>query len=62
MFVRKRDKFGNVSQYKAQLVSKALSKLDYEEAYSPLIDLITFKYFLGIVVDKYMAVWILTYI
>ena len=55
VFVRIRDKFGNVSQYKVRLVAQSFtqrSSIDYNRMYSHVIDSITFKYLLSLAVDK----------
>ena len=55
VFVRKRDKFKNISRYKAQLVAQGFIQrpsIDYEEAYSHVMDLITFRYLLSLAIDK----------
>ena len=52
--VRKRDKFGNVSWYNARLVAQGLTQcpsINYEEAYSLVVDLITFGYVLSLAVE-----------
>ena len=55
VFVRKRVQFGNVSQYKARLVTQGFTQhlgIDYEETYSPMMNLITLRYLLSLAVDK----------
>ena len=55
VFVGKRDQFGNVSRYKARLVTQGFTQrpgIDYQETYSPMMDSITFMYLLSLAVDK----------
>ena len=59
VFVRKRNKFGNFSWYKAWLVAQGFTQhpdIDYEETYSPVMDSITFGYLLSFAVDKKLEI------
>ena len=58
VFVRKWNKFGNVSWYKARLVAQGFTQrsgIDYGKMYSPIMDSITFRYLLSLAVDKKLA-------
>lgn len=55
MFVRKRDKFGNDSQYKAQLVAQGFTQfpnIAYEETYSYVMDTVMLMYLPSLALDK----------
>lgn len=55
VFIRKQDKFENLSLYKARAVAQGFIQhpcIDYEETHSLVMDSITFKYLLSLVVDK----------
>ena len=55
VFVRKRNKKNEVLRYKAHLVAQGFSQrpeIDYEETYSPVMDVITFRYLIGLVVSE----------
>ena len=55
MFVRKRNEKNEVLRYKARLVAQCFSQrlgIDYEETYSPVMDVITFRYLVSLVVSK----------
>ena len=55
VFIRKQDKFENLSLYKARAVAQGFIQhpcIDYEETYSLVMDSIMFKYLLSLVVDK----------
>ena len=55
VFVRKRDENNEVARYKARLVAQGFSQrpgIDYEETYSPVMDVITFRYLISLVVSE----------
>ena len=55
MFVRKRNEKNEVVRYKARLVAQGFSQrpgIDYEETYSPVMDAITFRFFISLVVTE----------
>ena len=55
VFVRKRNENNEIVRYKARLVTQGFSQrlgIDYEETYSPLMDAITFRYLISLVVPK----------
>ncbi|GJX64490.1 putative RNA-directed DNA polymerase [Tanacetum coccineum] len=55
VFIRKRNENDKVKRYKARLVAQGFSQrpwIDYEETYSPVIDAITFRYLISLVVSK----------
>jgi hypothetical protein len=55
VFVRKRNEKNEIVRYKAKLTIQGfLQKLgiDYEETYSPVVDAITFRFFINLVVTK----------
>ena len=55
VFVRKRNEKNEIMYYKARLVMQGFSqspKIDYDETYSPVIDMITFRYLISLVVSK----------
>jgi hypothetical protein len=55
VFVRKRNKKNEIIRYKARLVAQGFSQrpgIDYEEIYSPVIDAITFRFFISLVVTE----------
>ncbi|KAL5728188.1 hypothetical protein ACHQM5_001301 [Ranunculus cassubicifolius] len=50
VFVRKRNKKGQIVRYKARLVAQGFSQkpgVDYEETYSPVMDAITFRFLIS---------------
>ena len=55
IFVRKRNENGKVVRYKARLVAQEFSQrsdIDYEETYSPVVDAITFRYLINMIVHE----------
>jgi hypothetical protein len=53
IFVRKRNEKNEIIRYKARLVAQGFSQrpgIDYEETYSSVIDAITFRFFISLVV------------
>ena len=55
VFTRKRNEKNEIARYKAQLVAQGFSQragIDYEEPYSPVMDAITFRYLISLVVLK----------
>ncbi|XP_004309292.1 PREDICTED: uncharacterized protein LOC101304635, partial [Fragaria vesca subsp. vesca] len=55
VFVRKRNEKNEVLLYKARLVAQGFSQrpgIDYEETYSPVMDVITFRYLVSLVVSE----------
>ena len=55
VFVRKRNEKNEIVIHKARLVAQEFSQLpviDYEEAYSPVMDVITFRYLISLVVSE----------
>jgi hypothetical protein len=55
VFVRKRNENNEVIRYKARLVAQGFSQrpgIDYEETYSPVMDVITFRYLISLVVSE----------
>ncbi|KAK9942694.1 hypothetical protein M0R45_008346 [Rubus argutus] len=53
VFVRKRNEKNDIVRYKARLVAQGFSQrpgIDYEETYSPVMDVITFRYLISLVV------------
>jgi len=55
VFVRKRNEKNEVMRYKARLVAQGFSQrpvIDYEETYSPVMDIITFCYLISLVVSE----------
>ena len=53
VYVRKRNEKNEIMRYKARLVAQGFSQrpgIDYEETYSPIIDVITFHYLISLVV------------
>ena len=52
VFVRKRNEKNEVVRYKARLVAQGFSKrpgIDYDETYSPVMDMITFRFLISLV-------------
>jgi hypothetical protein len=50
VFVRKRNENGDIVRYKARLVAQGFSQrpgIDYEETYSPVMDVTTFRYLIS---------------
>ena len=55
VFVRKRNENNEIVRYKARLVAQGFSQrpgIDYEETYSPVMDAITFRYLIQLVVSE----------
>ena len=55
MFVRKRNDKNEIARYKARLVAKGFSQIlgiDYDETYSPVMDIITFRYLISLSVSE----------
>ena len=55
VFVRKRSEMNEIMQYKTLLVVQDFSQcpgVDYEEMYFPVIDVITFRYLISLVVSE----------
>ena len=55
VFVRKRNEKNEVLRYKERLMAQGFSQhpgIDYEETYSPVMDVITFRYLVSLVVSK----------
>ncbi|KAK9907163.1 hypothetical protein M0R45_002408 [Rubus argutus] len=55
VFVRKRNEKNEIVRYKARLVEQGFSQrpgIDYEETYSPVMDVITFRYLISLVVSE----------
>ena len=55
VFVRKCNEKNEVMRYKARLVEQGFSQrpgIDYEETYSPVMDVITFRYLVSLVVSE----------
>ena len=55
VFTRKRNEKNEIARYKARLVAQGFSQrpgIDYEETYSPVMDAITFRYLISLVVSE----------
>ena len=55
VFVRKRNDKNEIARYKARLVAQGFSQrpvIDYDEMYSPVMDIITFRYLISLLVSK----------
>jgi hypothetical protein len=55
VFVRKRNEKNEIQRYKARLVAQGFSQrpgIDYEETYSPVMDMITFRYLISLTVSE----------
>ncbi|KAM1603471.1 hypothetical protein ACFX13_031052 [Malus domestica] len=55
VFIRKRNEKNEIVGYKARLVAQGFSQrpgIDYEETYSPIMDAITFRYLISLVVSE----------
>ena len=55
VFVRKHNDKNEISRYKARLVAQGFSQrpgIDYDETYSPVMDIITFRYLISMSVSK----------
>ena len=54
-FVRKRNEKNEIVRYKARLVAQDFSQrlgIDYEDTYSPIMDVMTFRYHISLVVSE----------
>ena len=54
-FFRKRNEKNEVVRYKARLVAQEFSQksgIDYDETYSPVMDTITFRFLISMIVSK----------
>ena len=55
VFMRKRNEKNEIVQYKARLIAQGFSQRlgnDYEETYSPVMDVITLRYLISLVVSE----------
>ena len=55
VFVRKRNENNDIIRYKARLVAQGFSQrpgIDYEETYSPVMDVITFRFLISLAVSE----------
>ena len=55
VFVRKRNEKNEITRYKARLVAQGFSQrpsIDYKETYATVMDAITFKFFISLVVTE----------
>ena len=55
VFVHKRNKKNEIIKYKAQLVAQDFSQkpgIDYEETYAPVMDAITFRFLISLVITE----------
>jgi hypothetical protein len=55
VFVRKRNEKNEIIRYKVRLVAQGFSQrpgIDYEETYSPVMDAITFRFLISLVVTE----------
>ena len=55
VFVRKRNKKGEITRYKARLVAQGFSQrlgIDYEETYSPVMDATIFRYLISLAMKE----------
>ena len=55
----KRNERNEIVRYKARLVAQGFSQqpdVDYEETYSPVMDAITFRYFIGLAVHENLEI------
>ncbi|KAM2817807.1 hypothetical protein COP1_041878 [Malus domestica] len=55
VFVRKRNEKNEIVRYKARLVAQGFSQrpgIDYDKTYSPVMDVITFRYLISLVVSE----------
>ena len=62
--MRKHNENNEIRRYKEQLVAQGFLQrhgIDYEETYSPIMDLITFQYLISLIVfeDEICISWIL---
>ena len=62
VFVRKRNEKNEIIRYKARLVAQGFSQrpgIDYEETYAPIMDAITFKFFISLVAKENLNMWLM---
>ena len=55
MFVRQRNDKNEIARYKACLVAQGFSQrpeIDYDETYSPVMDIITFRYLINMSISE----------
>ena len=55
MFVRKHNDKNEIARYKARLMAQGFSQrpgIDYDETYSPVMDIITFRYLISLSVSE----------
>ena len=55
VFTRKRNEKNEIARYKARLVAQGFSQkpgIDYDETYSPVMDAITFRYLISLVISE----------
>ena len=55
VFVRKRNDKNEIAKYKARLVAQSFSQrlgIDYDETYSPMMDIIIFQYLISLSVSE----------
>ena len=55
VFVKKRNDKNEIARYKARLVAQGFSQraeIDYDETYSPMMDIITFRYLISLSVSE----------
>ena len=55
MFVRKRNDKNEIARYKARLMAQGFSQrpgIDYDEMYSPMMGIITFRYLISMSVSE----------
>lgn len=55
VFIRKRNEKNEIMRYKTRLVAQGFSQrpgIDYEETYSPVMDVITFRYLVSLAISK----------
>ena len=55
VFVRKRNDKNEIAKYKARLIAQSFSQrfgIDYDETYSPVMDIIIFQYLISLSVTK----------
>ncbi|KAM1560248.1 hypothetical protein ACFX1X_003498 [Malus domestica] len=58
VFDQKLNKKNEIMRYKARLVAQGFSQrpgIDYDETYSPIMDVITFRYIISLVVSKKLS-------
>ena len=58
VFVWKRNEKNNIVRYKDRLVAQGFSQrlgIDYDETYSPVMDVITFRYLINLVVSEKLS-------